>query len=91
MVVLSVYMSDGDLQAMAIVGDVRTKKWTSIAKKVGSRNATQCRERWCNVLDPDLKTGDPFRLPTWASTMLLCLPGSYGPQGKLATCSLQDI
>ena len=32
--------------------------WRSIATKITGRNAKQCRERWCNYLDPSLKCGN---------------------------------
>ncbi|KAL2653080.1 hypothetical protein R1flu_021208 [Riccia fluitans] len=31
------------------------KKWKQIAEHVPGRTDIQCRERWCNVLDPDIK------------------------------------
>ncbi|CAG9327279.1 unnamed protein product [Blepharisma stoltei] len=42
-----------------------TKKWTIIAREINQkihndtpiRNGKQCRERWCNHLNPDLKKG----------------------------------
>ena len=31
--------------------------WKAIAKEITGRNTKQCRERWCNYLDPTLKRG----------------------------------
>lgn len=45
------------MQAVSVVGEKKLKRWSSIADMVGGRTQTQCRERWCNVLDPDLKSG----------------------------------
>ncbi len=30
-------------------------QWTQVARMVDGRTDAQCRERWCNVLDPSLK------------------------------------
>lgn len=35
--------------------------WGNIANKMPGRTAKQCRERWCNYLDPDLARG-PFTI-----------------------------
>lgn len=45
------------MQAVSIVGDRKLNRWSSIAEMVHGRSQTQCRERWCNVLDPTVKTG----------------------------------
>ncbi|CAM6126983.1 unnamed protein product [Calypogeia fissa] len=34
------------------------KKWKQIAEHVPGRTDLQCRERWCNVLDPSIKLGE---------------------------------
>jgi len=34
-------------------------KWAKVAQHVPGRTDVQCRERWVNVLDPELKT-DPW-------------------------------
>ena len=36
-------------------------KWSIIAKKFTNRTDVQIRERWCNILDPSLKTGNKWR------------------------------
>lgn len=33
-------------------------KWSVISKKMKTRSSKQCRERWINQLDPDLKRGE---------------------------------
>ncbi|KAH0787587.1 Myb-like DNA-binding domain containing protein [Histomonas meleagridis] len=44
----------------AIIEWVKTNgpsKWSSIAEKLPGRIAKQCRERWCNHLNPEIKKG----------------------------------
>jgi Myb-like DNA-binding domain len=50
------------LQAVAIHG----KKWAAVARSVPGRNDMQCRERFVNVLDPDLNP-EP-----WTEGAVLC-------------------
>ena len=45
------------MQAVSIVGERKLNRWSSVAEMVHGRSQTQCRERWCNVLDPTVKTG----------------------------------
>ena len=33
------------------------KNWGVVAAKISGRTAKQCRERWCNHLDPGIKKG----------------------------------
>ena len=33
------------------------EKWSDIAKRVPGRMGKQCRERWCNYLDPSIRKG----------------------------------
>lgn len=48
----------GVTQAVAITGSKKKSgKWSQVAQMVPGRKSLQCRERWCNVLDPDLKIG----------------------------------
>ena len=72
------------LQAVSIVGERRLNRWSTVAEMVKGRNQTQCRERWCNVLDPTLKTGGA--LPTCShhpplarSEADICLPDPFIP------------
>jgi len=34
-----------------------TSKWTTVANALGGRGGKQCRERWHNHLDPEVKKG----------------------------------
>ncbi len=45
------------LQALAVVGKKKINRWSTVAEMVGSRGQIQCRERYVNVLDPELKSG----------------------------------
>lgn len=33
------------------------QKWSLCAQKIVGRNGKQCRERWCNALDPEVRKG----------------------------------
>ena len=55
-------------QAVSIVGERKQNKWSSVAERVYGRSQTQCRERWCNVLDPTLKTGQLMLLASFHNT-----------------------
>ena len=57
--------AQGEVRGGLRVMDSQTAKsiqssinWRSIATKITGRNAKQCRERWCNYLDPSLKCGN---------------------------------
>lgn len=39
------------------VQSVGPQKWSLCAEKVAGRNGKQCRERWCNALDPNVRKG----------------------------------
>jgi hypothetical protein len=47
-----------DERLTQIVANLGTKDWNCIAGYMGSRNARQCRERWRNYLDPELRNGE---------------------------------
>ena len=40
--------------------EVFGRKWARVAEAVPTRNQVQVRERWVNVLDPDLQRGKPW-------------------------------
>lgn len=44
------------VQAVALHG----KSWVNVAKMVSGRSEVQCRERWMNVLNPDVRNAAPF-------------------------------
>lgn len=41
-----------------LVEEFGENDWRHLAKKMDGRNSRQCRERWKNYLDPNLKIGD---------------------------------
>lgn len=43
------------LASMKVHGD---KNWALIAKSVQNRTDVQCRERYCNILDPNINHSD---------------------------------
>ena len=46
-----------DAQLVELVGQYGGKHWARIASMLPGRTGKQCRERWCNNLDPSLKKG----------------------------------
>ncbi|MED6169910.1 hypothetical protein PIB30_025646 [Stylosanthes scabra] len=48
---------DEDMTLKALVNENKQKNWSEIAKSLDGRNAKQCRERWHNHLQPNLKKG----------------------------------
>ncbi len=46
-----------DAQLVALVSENGGKHWARIASLLPGRTGKQCRERWCNNLDPTLKKG----------------------------------
>ena len=47
-----------DVRLVELVRLLGTKSWTLVAARLGGgRNGKQCRERWHNHLDPDVKKG----------------------------------
>mmetsp|Transcript_1715 Transcript_1715/g.3388 ORF Transcript_1715/g.3388 Transcript_1715/m.3388 type:complete len:677 (-) Transcript_1715:158-2188(-) len=59
------WTSDEDLAIRKLVGDLGTKRWTEVAKRlvekysIRGRTGKQCRERWHNHLDPTIRK-DPW-------------------------------
>jgi len=48
-----------DQKLISLVQKHGAKKWTFISEKMPGRAGKQCRERWCNHLDPSIKK-DPW-------------------------------
>lgn len=59
--VVGVPQNDANANANANVAQQRhagrSLTWAEIAENIHSRSAKQCRERWINSLNPDLKKG----------------------------------
>lgn len=47
-----------DAVLRAWVKTMGPQKWSLCAEKIAGRNGKQCRERWCNALDPIVRKGD---------------------------------
>lgn len=57
-VVKHVWHAGEDARLAELVSEHGKKSWTLVAKHLGGgRNGKQCRERWHNHLDPDVKKG----------------------------------
>lgn len=46
-----------DIRLRQLVAANHPKCWTVLAKKLGTRSGKQCRERWLNHLNPDIRKG----------------------------------
>ena len=53
------FTAEEDKLLLEIASKTKVHNWNEIAKKVGTRNARQCRERWNNYLNPSLRN-DPW-------------------------------
>ncbi|KDN52548.1 hypothetical protein K437DRAFT_210979, partial [Tilletiaria anomala UBC 951] len=42
-----------------LVDELGPEKWVAIAQRLGTRSGKQCRERWHNHINPDIRKG-PF-------------------------------
>jgi hypothetical protein len=51
------WSSDEDVKLKDLVSIHGTSKWTTVAEALGGRSGKQCRERWHNHLNPDVKKG----------------------------------
>jgi myb proto-oncogene protein len=49
------FTSEEDRVLRSMAGAQHAKNWREIAKQLPGRSGKQCRDRWCNVLDPSLK------------------------------------
>lgn len=52
------WTNDEDEILLAWVGDNGATKWTECSKQIRGRCGKQCRERWVNILNPDVKKGN---------------------------------
>ncbi|GMI27105.1 hypothetical protein TrCOL_g6199 [Triparma columacea] len=51
------WSSDEDVKLKDLVAIHGTAKWATVAEALGGRSGKQCRERWNNHLNPDLRKG----------------------------------
>lgn len=49
------WTKEEDEQLKILVQKIGSVNWTLIASQMNTRNSKQCRERWINVLSPDIK------------------------------------
>ena len=54
-----------DNQIIELVGKYGARKWSVIAKYLPQRTGKQCRERWHNHLNPEIKKGPWTEFEDW--------------------------
>ncbi|ORY48170.1 hypothetical protein BCR33DRAFT_59920 [Rhizoclosmatium globosum] len=73
------FTPEEDEKLVAAVQEFGERSWAKVANAVGTRNDVQCRERWLNVLNPDLRKGVSFTREE--NTQLLELVQVHGENG----------
>ncbi|BDA41807.1 probable snRNA-activating protein complex subunit 4 [Coccomyxa sp. Obi] len=58
------------------------RRWREVAKRVPARSDKQCRERFCNVLDPNLKREDEWT-PDEDAALRAAIAQHTQPDGKI--------
>ena len=53
------FTPEEDAKLISFVKEIGTKNWIRISQLMGTRNPRQCRERWCNYINPELRK-DPW-------------------------------
>lgn len=53
------FTPEDDAQLTAIVNEIGTNDWRAVASRMEGRNARQCRERWNNYVNPEVRK-DPW-------------------------------
>jgi hypothetical protein len=53
------FTAEEDVRLLEIVGRCQMVNWESIAHQMGARSSRQCRERWVNYLNPQIRN-DPW-------------------------------
>ncbi|GMI69646.1 hypothetical protein HRI_000633900 [Hibiscus trionum] len=70
------WSKEEDDRIFELVGKQGKKKWSEIAKHLPGRIGKQCRERWCNHLNPDIKK------TAWTEEEELVLIRAHGTYGN---------
>ena len=52
------WSAEEDDMLFAWVDENGPQKWTECSKRIAGRCGKQCRERWVNILNPDIKKGN---------------------------------
>ena len=66
------------------------RRWREVAKRVPARSDKQCRERFCNVLDPDLKREDEWTADEDAA-LRAAIAQHTQPDGKIRCASYPPL
>lgn len=53
------FTPEEDAKLVSLVKEIGTKNWVKISQLMGTRNPRQCRERWSNYINPELRK-DPW-------------------------------
>lgn len=78
----SKFTKEEDNRLLEIVRSNGSSDWELISKFLPGRNARQCRERWCNYVNPDIKC-EPWTKEE--DDLLISLMIDVGPKWKLVS------
>ena len=65
MKLLGPWTKEEDQHLAKLVNELGSQHWSDIAKKIQGREGKQCRERWHNHLNPEIKKGAWSRREQW--------------------------
>jgi hypothetical protein len=51
----SKFSPEDDARLLEVIGRYGCKNWKEVARRMPGRSARQCRERWCNYINPDIQ------------------------------------
>ncbi|XP_050406509.1 uncharacterized protein LOC126821920 [Patella vulgata] len=80
------WKAEEDVRLMLAVKLIGSKDWIKVSRYIPHRHPAQCRERYCNYLDPSLKVGCGFTYQEDKQLLTLVKQIGIGNWAKVAAC-----